>query len=51
LAADIDATNARVREQSRFVKEALRVLDILREQQRLQPEPARQPGSGQGLDD
>ena len=32
------------------IGEALRVLDIIREQQRLQPEPARQPGSGQGLD-
>ena len=32
------------------IQEALRVLDIVREQQRLQPEPARQPGSGQGLD-
>jgi tetratricopeptide (TPR) repeat protein len=32
------------------IEEALRVLDILREQQRLQPAPAGQPGSGQGLD-
>jgi len=32
------------------IEEALRVLDILREQQRSQPEPAQQPGSGQGLD-
>ncbi len=32
------------------IEEALRVLDILREQQRLQPEPQSQPGSGQGLD-
>jgi hypothetical protein len=32
------------------IEEALRVLDILREQQRLQPEQAQQPGSGQGLD-
>lgn len=32
------------------IEEALRVLDILREQQRLQPEPGSQPGSGQGLD-
>jgi tetratricopeptide (TPR) repeat protein len=32
------------------IEEALRVLDVLREQQRLQPDPARQPGSGRGLD-
>jgi Ca-activated chloride channel family protein len=32
------------------IEEAMRVLDILREQQRLQPAPATQPGSGQGLD-
>jgi Ca-activated chloride channel family protein len=32
------------------IEEALRVLDALREQQRLQPEAGRQPGSGQGLD-
>jgi Ca-activated chloride channel family protein len=32
------------------IEEALRVLDILREQQRLKPEPAGQPGSGEGLD-
>jgi Ca-activated chloride channel family protein len=32
------------------IEQALRVLDALREQQRLQPEAGRQPGSGQGLD-
>jgi len=32
------------------IEQALRVLDALREQQALQPEPASQPGSGQGLD-
>lgn len=32
------------------IEEALGVLDVLREQQRLQPDPARQPGSGRGLD-
>ena len=32
------------------IEQALGVLDALREQQALQPEPARQPGSGQGLD-
>ena len=32
------------------IEEALRVLDVLREQQRLQPAPAGQPGSGQALD-
>jgi len=42
---------AGIEEEGEFtIEEALQVLDILREQQRLQPEPARQPGSGQGLD-